>query len=93
VRFVRRFYKICEIILPLVVGILSLYTLIMKLMGNYVGMSTWLSIGILIISILTVARFFRNLPRPGVCIMDGGGSKFKAACIAYKLGLKEYFKN
>ena len=89
----RKLFRICEILLPLVVGILALDAIIMKLMGHYVGMSIWLSVAMLILSILTVVRFFRNLPCPGVCIMDGGGSKFKAMCIAYKLGLKEYFKN
>lgn len=89
----RTLFKICEIILPLIVGILSLDAIIMKLLGNYVGMSLWLSIAMLMLSIFTVIMFFRNLPCPGVCIMDGSMSKFKAKCIAYKLGLKEYFKN
>ena len=89
----RIFLKICEIVLSLIVGTLALVAIIMKLMGNYVGISVWLSIGVLIISILTVVRFFRNLPRPGICITSADGSKFKAMCIAYKFGLKEYFKN
>lgn len=93
VRFVRKIFKICEIILPLIVGILSLDAIIMKLTGHYVGMSIWLFVAMLILSILTVVRFFRNLPCPGVCITSAGGSKFKAMCLAYKLGLKEYFKN
>lgn len=87
------FFKICEIILPVVVGILALVAIIMKLMGNYVGISMGLSVAVLIVSALTVVRFFRNLPCPGVCITSAGGSKFKARCIAYKFGLKEYFKN
>lgn len=87
------FLKICEIILPVIVGVLALVAIIMKLMGHYVGMSIWISIAMLILSILTVVRFFRNLPCPGVCITSAGGSKFKAICIAYKFGLKEYFKN
>lgn len=86
-------FKICEIILPVVVGILALVAIIMKLMGNYVGISMGLSVAVLIVSALTVVRFFRNLPCPGVCITSAGGSKFKARCIAYKFGLKEYFKN
>lgn len=65
----------------------------MKLMGNYVGISIWLSVAMLILSILTVVRFFRNLSCPGVCITSAGGSKFKAMYLAYKLGLKEYFRN
>lgn len=89
----KLFLKICEIVLPVVVGILALVAIIMKLMGHYVGMSIWISIAMLILSILTVVRFFRNLPCPGVCITSAGGSKFKAICIAYKFGLKEYFKN
>jgi len=87
------FFKICEVVLPIVVGILAIIAIIMKLMGNYVGISIWLSVAMLILSILTVVRFFRNLPCPGVCITSAGGSKFKAICIAYKFGLKEYFKN
>ena len=89
----KLFLKICEIVLPLVVGTLALIAIVMKLMGNYVGMSIWISIAMLILSILTVVRFFRNLSCPGVCITSAGGSKFKAICIAYKFGLKEYFKN
>ena len=89
----KLFLKICEIVLPVVVGILALVAIIMKLTGHYVGMSIWISIAMLILSILTVVRFFRNLPCPGVCITSAGGSKFKAICIAYKFGLKEYFKN
>ena len=89
----KLFLKICEIVLPLVVGTLALIAIVMKLMGNYVGMSIWISIAMLILSILTVVRFFRNLPCPGICVTSTGGSKFKAMCIAYKLGLKEYFKN
>lgn len=89
----RKPFKICEIILPVIVGVLALVAIIMKLMGHYVGMSIWISIAMLILSILTVVRFFRNLPCPGVCITSAGGSKFKAICIAYKFGLKEYFKN
>ena len=89
----KLFLKICEIVLPVVVGILALVAIIMKLMGHYVGMSIWISIAMLILSILTVVRFFRNLSCPGVCITSAGGSKFKAICIAYKFGLKEYFKN
>ena len=89
----KLFLKICEIVLPVVVVILALVAIIMKLMGHYVGMSIWISIAMLILSILTVVRFFRNLPCPGVCITSAGGSKFKAICIAYKFGLKEYFKN
>lgn len=89
----RKLFKICEIILPVIVGVLALVAIIMKLMGHYVGMSIWISIAMLILSILTVVRFFRNLPCPGVCITSAGGSKFKAICIAYKFGLKEYFKN
>ena len=87
------FFKICEVVLPIVVGILAIIAIIMKLMGNYVGISIWLSVAMLILSILTVVRFFRNLSCPGVCITSAGGSKFKAICIAYKFGLKEYFKN
>lgn len=87
------FFKICEVVLPIVVGILAIIAIIMKLMGNYVGISIWLSVAMLILSILTVVRFFRNLPCPGVCITSASGSKFKAICIAYKFGLKEYFKN
>lgn len=87
------FFKICEVVLPLVIGILAIVAIIMKLMGNYVGISMGLSVAALIVSALTVMRFVRNLPRPGVCITSAGGSKFKAKCIAYKLGLKEYFKN
>ena len=86
-------FKICEIVLPLVVGILAIIAIIMKLMGNYVGISIWLSVAMLILSILTVVRFFRNLSCPGVCITSAGGSKFKAMYLAYKLGLKEYFRN
>lgn len=89
----KLFLKICEIVLPVVVVILALVAIIMKLMGHYVGMSIWISIAMLILSILTVLRFFRNLPCPGVCITSAGGSKFKAIYIAYKFGLKEYFKN
>ena len=89
----KLFLKISEIVLPVVVGILALVAIIMKLTGHYVGMSIWISIAMLILSILTVVRFFRNLPCPGVCITSAGGSKFKAICIAYKFGLKEYFKN
>ena len=89
----KLFLKICEIVLPVVVVILALVAIIMKLMGHYVGMSIWISIAMLILSILTVVRFFRNLPCPGVCITSAGCSKFKAICIAYKFGLKEYFKN
>ena len=87
------FFKICEVVLPIVVGILAIIAIIMKLMGNYVGISIWLSVAMLILSILTVVRFFRNLPCPGVCITSASGSKLKAICIAYKFGLKEYFKN
>lgn len=87
------FFKICEVVLPIVVGILAIIAIIMKLMGNYVGISIWLSVAMLILSILTVVRFFRNLSCPGVCITSAGGSKFKAMYLAYKLGLKEYFRN
>lgn len=87
------FFKICEVVLPIVVGILAIIAIIMKLMGNYVGISIWLSVAMLILSILTVVRFFRNLPCPGVCITSASGSKLKEICIAYKFGLKEYFKN
>ena len=87
------FFKICEIVLLLVVGILALISIIMKLLGNYVGISMGLSVAALVLSVLIFMRFVRNLPRPGVCIASAGGSKFKAMCIAYKLGLKEYFKN
>lgn len=69
----RKLFKICEIILPVIVGILALVAIIMKLMGHYVGMSIWISIAMLILSILTVVRFFRNLPCPGVCITSAGG--------------------
>lgn len=89
----KLFFKICEIVLPVVVGILALVAIIMKLMGNFVGISMGLSVAALIISVLAVMRFVRNLPCPGVCITSAGGSKFKAICIAYKFGLKEYFKN
>ena len=89
----RKLFRICEILLPLVVGIIALDAIIMKLMGHYVGMSIWLSVAMLILSILTVVRFFRNLSCPGVCITSAGGSKFKAMYLAYKLGLKEYFRN
>lgn len=89
----RKLFKICEIILPVIVGILALVAIIMKLMGNYVGISIGLSVAALIVCVLTVMRFIRNLPRPGVCITSAGGSKFKAICSAYKFGLKEYFKN
>ena len=87
------FFKICEVVLPIVVGILAIIAIIMKLMGNYVGISIWLSVAMLILSILTVVRFFRNLSCPGVCITSAGGSKFKAMYLVYKLGLKEYFRN
>ena len=93
VKFVKMFFKICEVVLPIVVGILAIIAIIMKLMGNYVGISIWLSVAMLILSILTVVRFFRNLSCPGVCITSAGGSKFKAMYLAYKLGLKEYFRN
>ena len=89
----KLFFKICEFVLPIVVGILALVAIIMKLMGNSVGISIGLSVAALIVCVLTVMRFVRNLPRPGVCIASAGGSKFKAICIAYKFGLKEYFKN
>lgn len=89
----RTIFKICEMILPLVVGILALVAIVMKLMGHYVGISMGLSIAALIASVLTVIRFVRNLPCPGVCISSAGGSKFKAVLIAYKVGLKEYFSN
>ena len=86
-------FKICEIIFPVIVGILASVAIIMKLMGNYVGISMGLSVAAFIVSALIIIRFVRNLPCPGVCIMDGSVSRFKARCIAYKLGLKEYFKN
>lgn len=86
-------FKICEIVLPLVVGILAIIAIIMKLMGNSVGISMGLSVATLIVCVLTVMRFVRNLPRPGICITSAGGSKFKAICSAYKFGLKEYFRN
>lgn len=89
----KLFFRICEIILPMVVGVLALVAIIMKLMGNYVGISMGLSVAAFIVSALIIIRFVRNLPCPGICIMDGSMSKFKARCIAYKLGLKEYFKN
>ena len=89
----KLFFKICEIVLPLVVGILALIAIIMKLMGNYVGISMGLSVAALIVCVLTVVRFLRNIPCPGVCITSAGGSKFKAMCLAYKFGLKEYFRN
>lgn len=89
----RTIFKISEIILPLVVGILALVAIVMKLKGHYVGISMGLSIAALIVSVLTVIRFVRNLPCPGVCISSAGGSKFKAVLIAYKFGLKEYFRN
>ena len=56
VRSVRKLFRICEILLPLVVGILALDAIIMKLMGHYVGMSIWISVAMLILSILTVVR-------------------------------------
>lgn len=89
----KLFFKICKIVLPLVVGILALVAITMKLMGNYVGISMGLSVLMLIVSGLTIVNFVRNLPRPGVCNSSANGSKFKAMCIAYKFGLKEYFRD
>ena len=89
----KLFLKICGIVLPLVVGILALIAIIMKLLGNYVGISMGLSVVMLIVSVLIIMRFVRNLPRPGVCVNSVGGSRFKAMIIAYKFGLKEYFKD
>ena len=57
-----------------------------NLMDNSTGISMGLSVAALIVGVLTVMRFVRNLPRPGVCITSAGGSKFGAA-IGTSLGV------